>query len=331
MGRYAPTIDATGCNGPDFATILANLTADYLSIFGDDAILDPDVQDGQLVGVFAKGLSDASNAVVAAFNSFSPSKAQGNGLSSVVKINGLKRKIPTLSVVSLTLVGQAGITITNGQAFDGVNTWALPTTVTIPPSGTITVQAVCTAIGAITAAANSITQIKTQVFGWQTVTNAAQAIPGTPVETDAALRVRQSQSTSLPSQTIFEGIVASIQAIAGVTRARGYENNTGSTDTNGIPTKTLAFVVEGGVTLDIQNAIAQKITPGIPTLGAQSTTIIDSKGSTRLVKFDRPTPGHDQRHHQRQAAPGLFHRDSTPGAAGRRRRVPGRVADRRGL
>jgi len=93
----------------------------------------------------------------------------------------------------------------------------------------------------------------------------------------------------LPSQTIFEGIVASLEAVTGVTRVAAYENNTDAANSNGIPANTLYFIVEGGSNTDIFNAINSKITSGIPTYGSITTTITSASGSTRLLKFDRPT------------------------------------------
>ena len=288
--RYAATIDANGISAPDFATILANLTADYLSIFGADTIISNDTQDGQWIAINARLIADCNATAIATYNSFSPATAQGNGLSSNVKINGLKRKIPSASVVTVTLIGQAFTDINNGQVSDtNQNTWALPSFVEIPASGTIDVQAVCTTLGAINAAPGTVTTRKTPVFGWQSVTNAAAAIAGTPIETDAALRIRQAQSTSLPSVTIFDGIEAALRAISGVTRERGYENNTGSVDANGIAANTLEFILEGGTDQDIFNTLALKMPPGIPTAGEKSTTIVRPSGSTRLIKFSRGT------------------------------------------
>lgn len=289
VSRYAATIDPTGISAPDFATVLANLTADYLSIFGSDTIISNDTQDGQWIGINARLVADCNAAAIACYNAYSPATAQGNGLSSNVKINGLKRKIPSSSVVTLTIVGQAGIPIVNGQASDGVFTWVLPALVTIPVSGTIDVQAVCTTLGAVNAAPGTITTRKTPFFGWQTVTNAAAAVAGTPIETDAALRVRQDQSTSLPSQLIFDGIEAGINAVVGVTRERGYENNTGAADGNGLAAHALEFIVEGGANQDIWNVLALKTPPGIPTAGEVSTSVVRPSGSTRLIKFSRGT------------------------------------------
>lgn len=286
----AATIDATGISAPTFAQILAYLISQYQAIFGADAYLGDDSQDGQLLSVFAQAIADCNAACVATYNSFSPLTAQGNGLSSVVKINGLRRLIASPSTVTLSIGGVAGITINNGQAVDINNVvWNLPTSVTIPLAGTIDVSASCNTAGAINAASSTITAIKTPTFGWQTVTNANPAVPGAPVETDAQLRVRQGTSVAKPSQTIFEGIVASLEDLTGVTRVVGYENNTNSVNANGVPARTLAFVVENGVQSAIQGVIATQAPPGTPTYGTVSTVVTDTTGSTKTVWYSPAT------------------------------------------
>jgi len=198
--------------------------------------------------------------------------------------------VPTASTVAVTIVCTAGVPILNNAVLD-VNRvpWNLPALLTIPDSGTLIVTATCSVLGATQAAPGSIVTLQNQVLGIESVNNVAAAALGAPVETDAQLRVRQAASVALPSQSIFSGIVASIEALPGVTRVRGIENNTSSVDVNGIPANTLAFIVEGGVEADIQNAIFMKITPGIPTTGSVSATITDSSGSTRLIKYSPPT------------------------------------------
>jgi uncharacterized phage protein gp47/JayE len=290
VSPVAPTIGPNGISAPDYATILAYLKTQYQAIFGADVYLSNDSQDGQFVAIFARALADSNAAAVAVYNSFSPLTSQGNGLSSVVKINGLARALPSASTCVVTIVGQANTVITNGQVTDvnGVD-WALPASVTIPNAGTIDVTATCTQEGAISAAIGTLTKIKTPIYGWQSVTNAAVAVLGAPVESDAALRVRQSQSVAQPSQTIFEGIMAAIASISGVTRSRGYENATNTTDSNGIVARTSAIFVEGGDPLLIAQTIAAKISPGAPLAGTLAYTITDSNGSTRDVRYSRPT------------------------------------------
>jgi len=289
----APTISATGISAPNFAQILTYFTQQYLAILGADTYLGNDSQDYQMMVVYAQANADANNAVVAAYNSFSPTTAQGVGLSSNVKINGLTRLVPTNSVCLVTLTGNAGQVITNGTVIDTANNiWDLPASVTIGGGGTVTVLATCATAGAIAAGAITLTTIGTPQYGWSSVTNGINtATPGDPVETDPALRLRQGNSVALPSVTIFEGIVAALENLAGVTRVTGYENNTGSTNGLGIPANTLYFLVEGGTESQIQQTIFQKITPGIPTKGSISVVITDSNDSQRTINYDVPLEG----------------------------------------
>ncbi len=283
-------VDTTGIHAPTYADILTYLQAQYQAIFGADVYLGSDSQDGQFLGIIAAALNDANAGAVAVYNSFSPATGQGNGLSSNVKLNGIKRLVPTNSTVDLTLTGVANTLIVNGIVSDANKVkWNLPVNVTIPSGGEITVTATCQELGAVAAAAGSVTKIETPAQGWQSVTNDAAAVLGQPVETDAQLRVRQGKSVAVPSQSIFEGIVGSVANIAGVTRIVGYENDTDTTDANGIPGHTIAVVVEGGDVATIQQTIANKKTPGTGTFGNIVAFVTDSVGSSHLIKFSRPT------------------------------------------
>ena len=285
------TVDSTGISAPSYAAILAYLTAQYQSIYGADVYLGADSQDGQFLAVIASAINDSNAGAIAVYNSFAPSTAQGAGLSSRVKINGIKRLSASFSTVNITLTGQAGTTVTNGTVTDSnKNTWALPPSVTIPSGGTITVTATCTTIGAITAATNTVNIIGTPTFGWQNVTNASAASPGAPVESDAALRVRQGVSVALPSQTVLAGILGAVENIAGVTAARAYENDTASTDANGVTAKSIALVVQGGDAATIAATILAKKTPGTITYGSTTQSVVDSTGNTHSVKFSVPAP-----------------------------------------
>lgn len=286
----SPTIDATGISAPNYADALAYLQQAFRSIYGADIYLGNDSQDGQLLGVLALAISDANASVIAAYNAFSPNTAQGNGLSSNVKINGISRGIATNSQVDLQVAGQAGTVITQGIARDvNGNTWALPASVTIPPAGTITVTATCTNEGAVSAGIGQVNIIATPTRGWQTVTNASAAEPGAPVETDSALRQRQQISVALPSRTVLEGTTGAVANITGVTRLATYENDTNSTDVNGIPAHSISLVVEGGDAAAIAQAIADKKTPGTGTYGTTSQTVTDVYGRPLTINFYRPT------------------------------------------
>ena len=283
-------IDATGFHIPDYPAVLDFLKEEYKTIYGNDVYLEPDSQDGQWIAVQALAIFDTLQVAQATYNSFSPLTAQKDALSRNVKINGIRRLVASYSQVDLLIVGQAGTTIVNGQAEDALTQkWNLPASAVVPVGGSITVTATAAEIGAKAAAANTITKISTPTLGWQTVNNPLAAVEGNPVETDAELRKRQKVSTALPSLTVLEGIVGAVASLSGVSRFRGYENDTGTTDANGIPAHSMSVVVEGGDAQAIGEAIAKKKTPGSPTYGTTTVTTYDKYGLPNDINFFRPT------------------------------------------
>jgi uncharacterized phage protein gp47/JayE len=288
VATLAAQIGPDGISAPDYADIFRQLQNGFWSIYGSDADLDADSQDGQLIAIFAQAINDLNQLVIADYNARSPSGAQGAGLSSVVKINGIQREKASNSSTPVTVVGETGTIINDGIVGDrlGLNTqWALPATVTIPDAGTIDVTATCTQPGATTAAPGSLTVILTPTRGWQSVTNANSAAPGAPVEQDAQLRQRQTQSTALPAQTIKEAIYGNIANIAAVSRLEIYENEDDAPDENGITGHSISAVVEGGDAVLIASAIAAKKAPGTGTFGSTSETVLDKKGMPIVIRF----------------------------------------------
>jgi len=289
MGSLAAQITPAGISAPSFDDALAQLQNGAASIYGSDLVTSPDNQDVQYLSIFARAITDANNTLVSVYNGFSPANAQGAALSSLVKINGLKRASSSNSQIIVTIGGQVGIPITNGVIGDNANLgtqWTLPADVVIPEAGTIDVTATCTTPGAVTVPANSLTVILTPTLGWQSVTNGANtASPGNPVETDSQLRQRQTLSTANPSQTILLGIEGQLAALSGVGRLIVYENDTKVVDGNGIPPTSIAVVISGGDATQIATTIATEKAPGVGTYGTTSETIIDSKGVPNVINF----------------------------------------------
>lgn len=279
-------IDPTGIHAPTYQDVYAALIAQYQAIFGADVYLGNDSQDGQLIGIFAQAIADANNALVSNYNAYSPATAQGAGLSSQVKINGLARLAPSNSTAVMTLVGQAGTIINNGIVQDNAgNQWALPALAIIGLSGTLSVTATCTVPGAINAQANAITQIVTPTLGWQSSTNPSAAVPGNPVESDALLRIRQSVSVAQPANSVIASISAAIGNVPGVSEWLVYENATGSTDANGVPSHSISPIVNGGDVNAVASAIQSRKPPGIQTYGSTSVQVTDPVGLPITINF----------------------------------------------
>lgn len=287
---FAIQITTAGATIPTYAEVLEQLQARFYAIYGADAYIAPDSQDGQLLAVFAEAITDCNQGALAAYNAFSPATAQGAGLASVVKINGIAKKAASFSAVDLLVVGQVGALISSGVAQDAEGRkWLLPLSVTIPPEGQVTVTAAAQDLGAILAPPGTITRIITPTMGWQSVTNPSAASPGAPVESDADLRRRQTVSVANPSLSVLEGITGALQNLPGVAEVKPYENDTDATDANGLPRKSISMVVDGGTVQEIVDSIARKKTPGTGTFGSSSGISIDSNGVPNTIRFFRPT------------------------------------------
>ena len=283
------TVTAEGIGAPDYQTILSTLTGYFQQIYGSDAYLEPDSKDGQMVALMALAIHDANNAAIAVYNCYSPATAYGAALSSTVKINGISRKGATRSTADLVLYGTAGTVITNGSAKDNNNiVWRLPSSVVIGLDGTVTITATCSSSGVVAALAGTITGINTPTRGWSSVTNPAAATVGTAAETDAELRIRQSQSVALPSLTPFAAVDGAIANVDGVTRHKLYENDTGVTDSNGQPPHSICGVIDGGDATTIANTLRGKKGQGVSTYGSTAVTVSDLYGNPHLISFSRP-------------------------------------------
>ncbi|MFS1583638.1 MAG: baseplate J/gp47 family protein [Candidatus Arsenophonus phytopathogenicus] len=288
LGLSAKVTD-DGISAPDYQTILMRLTHFFHEIYGQDVYLAPDSKDGQMIAIYALAIHDANNALITTYNSFSPNTSKGAALSNNVAINGISRQLSGYSNVDVVLIGQVGTVIQNGRVRDkNGNLWRLPKNVTLGTHGEATVTAVCGVAGSVTALAGEITEIATPTRGWQTVNNPKPATQGRPIETDNQLRERQRKSVSLPSRTVLEGIQGAISLISGVTRQRGFENDTRDTDKNGIPPHSIALIVDGGDVNTIAITIAQKKTPGAGTYGDTAVTVKDLYGMSPTIRFSRP-------------------------------------------
>ena len=281
---------ASGISAPDYQTILSTITEYFQQIYGTDAYLEPDSKDGQMVALVALAVHDANNTAIQVYNSFSPSSGMTDALTRNVKINGIARKAATNSTVDVTLTGTAGTTITNGSVKDANGViWNLPASVIIGVGGSVTVTATCANSGAVAAVAGSITKINTPTRGWTAVSNASAATVGSAAETDAQLRVRQAQSVAIPALTPFDAVDGAIANVAGVTRHKLYENDTGAVNSDGIPAHSIAAIVDGGDVTDIAQTIRGKKGQGVATFGSTTVTVPDKYDNPHAISFSRST------------------------------------------
>nr|DAS73816.1 MAG TPA: Baseplate J like protein [Caudoviricetes sp.] len=289
MAYFAPYIDDAGPHVPSYADIRDDLIAQFKAIYGEDIYLGNDSQDYQMISAFAIKTYDTMQLLQLVYNNQSVKTAVGTGLSSRVKLNGLRRKTATYSTCVLTLTGVPGTTIPAGIVEDTQGRkWLLPENTRFDGE-TLEITAQCQDLGAIEAPVGTIAKISNPQYGWLTATNKVPAVKGRPIETDEELRRRQSISTAIPSQNMINSTIAGISSVAGVTRYKVYENDTNSTDENGIPSHSIAAVVEGGLDGAIAEQIYLRKGPGCGTYGTTTIIYTNSDGLKNEIHFFRPS------------------------------------------
>jgi uncharacterized phage protein gp47/JayE len=277
------------------ASVQANLNAVTDPVSGETLVVDLNDNSvfSQVAGIIAEEIADCWTAAAAAYLQFDPLFNTGAGQSGTVQLNGLLRIPPTATVLNLQAGGTAGATIPAGSVVstsDNLNQFTTNESVTIGSGGTVEVEATCTTLGAVVVADSAAMSVGTPVRGWTTVTCLATVIQGAAGETDEALRIRQQVSTSETSYRQIEAIYAAVLNVPGVTYCRVYQNNTITTDSNGIPAKSIAVVVNGGDNTAIAKELFKRVPVGVGYYGSTTVQLTDVQGIVYNVSFQRPIP-----------------------------------------
>lgn len=291
------SIGPTGLTVATQAELVAQYTTAFQTIYGTDIDLDSDTPDGQLINLFIQSVLDLEDLLVQINNMFDPDNAIGVILDQRVAINGIQRQEGTFSVTNVELVVTQSLNL-NGidqsllpaytVADNAGNQWQLQATQTGLTPGVYTFAFQAVDPGLVQSLPNTITIQVTIVLGISGINNpSTQTTIGVNEETDAALKIRRQKSVSLSSQGYLSGLLAALDNISGVTSAFVYENDTASTDVNGIPSHSIWVITAGtGAPADIAQAIYTKRNAGCGMFGAQSYAITQVDGSVFLVFWD---------------------------------------------
>lgn len=258
--------------------------------------LDPSSPDGLKLASDAEIWANLDEIGQRAYNSKDPNKAKGVDLNIICSLTGTIRSQGTPSNVELTLGGVPGTVIITGKLVESVvdgSQWRTDTNVTIGGGGTVTVNATCTVNGATSASVGTITRIVNTVGGWQTVTNATIATPGTNRQNDSSLRLERAKSVSRPGNNQVDNMLGEIFAVGGVRRAVVYENDTDFVDANGLPAHSVAPIVDGGTDADVALAVFRKKNPGCSLHAAGTSVVVPDvfdlyPSNTKDITFSRP-------------------------------------------
>lgn len=145
----------------------------------------------------------------------------------------------------------------------------------------------------------SVHTISTPVLGWDSIYNYTEATGGSGAETDDELRIRFRDTKYERASNILEALYSALINVEGVTEVVIYENDTDSTNADGVPPHSFMPIVVGGDTALLAKTIWENKPTGILSYQIQApstsypagyTTIYDSQGFPHYIGVNRPTP-----------------------------------------
>lgn len=292
----ADIIDANGLSYDDFDTLRAALVAEYQAIYGADIVVDSDTPDGQLISILAQAGVDVREFIAAVNASFDPGQASGVILDQRVAINGIQRQAGTFTIQNVSVTADRAVTlygldqdvetIFTVQDTEG-NRFQLVTTYSFSGAGTQSLVFQAEEAGEVITTPNTITIPVTVVVGITAVNNpATYTTLGINQETDAELKIRRSRSVQFASQGYLAGLQAALENISGVEYVKIYENTSGVTDGDGIPSHSIWVIVSGGTNAEIADAIYKKRNAGCGMKGAVTYDVTAVDGQTIVIKWD---------------------------------------------
>ena len=293
-----PRFTPNGIEIQTFDEIYQELADGYREIYGSDINLDPDSPDGQRVAIEAQARIDVQSFGALLYNQIDPDFSLGDALNTIIKLSGITRRPATRSQVDVEVTTTRPVTLPEGYAVEDElgQVWETISEIELS-TGTTTVTLFAENFGAVEADPDTVTEPVTFVLGVDSVTNPDSAVVGKDEETDEELRIRRNRSLETPQSSSLGRLFTALGDLTGVTDLMVYENDTDTTDGDGIPAHSLWVVVEGGAVDDIAESLAKNKTGGKGLVGEidgeWQEEVIKPDGTTftifHTMQFDRPT------------------------------------------
>ena len=290
-------LTTTGITVPTRNEILADLTANYKTIYGIDTNTDLATADQAILQIWTQISLDIILVIQYFFVNLDVNKAQGSALEMLCALNNVTRAGATKTIQQISVTTNKSVTL-NGSTTstpytirDSIGNKYVPTNTTVVPSGTSVAQFESLADGAITSALNTITIQVNVLAGVIAVNNpTAPTSIGQAEDSDTQLRLKRAQQTQASSRGFFASIIGAVRGVTGVTSVYAENNNTGVTSANGTAAHTDWFIENGGLAEDIGNAIANTLPPGCGLRGTQTYSVPVLGSAPFVARWDNPAP-----------------------------------------
>jgi hypothetical protein len=282
--------------------ILSALQYAYKGIYGSPN-LAPDSVIGQRINLEVQILALAWEGLELAYNAAFPSLCDEGSIDNVMMLAGLTRLPATPTVITCDCVFTQAATIPAGSlvANSAGSIFAAVADIIALAPGSVTGNFACIETGPVPCPSPTLT-IQTPVTGWECVAvgsyygdTSAYVEVGSNLETLAEARARRMSSLLIPGSGTLESIRSAVlNNVSSVNECLAVENDTNSTDTNGLPPHSIEIICQSADTGPAeQAAIAAQIwakrAAGITMHGTTSVTVTDSRGRAHTVKFSYST------------------------------------------
>lgn len=278
----------------DTSTILEQVKNVFTTAF-PDLNTDPSTPQGQIITSLTELLTQAQQDIVEFANIF-VNGGTGIWLDAYAKTYyGITRKQASKGSVTALISGTIGTIIPAGfTAKSGDYEYSTISEYIIESDGSCYAELLAKDTGSFSIDAGTLTTIITPVKGVERITNPYESTSGADTETDNELRLRVLNSLNYRAVSIFDGLLAQIEQLAGVQKIAGKENYTkNSIEYKGITIEpnSIAIVVKGGDLKQIGKVILENKTVGAYVQGDIDISVYEEiSRETSIMRIYRPTP-----------------------------------------
>ena len=295
-------LTSTGLEIKTIEGISAALRTKLRALISAQLNTEPSSPLGKVIDTFSASLREVWELVYAVWLSNDPDAAKGLSLDNLAQLTGTTRKDATPSTVICTVSLDPGASFVPGDLVAAVVGIPERQFVNVEPveNTNVTLDTFPILFEAVTpgptlAAALTITEIVTPQFGWVSVINFDDAVPGEDVETDPALRQRREEEIDRLGGSTLPAIRSDLLSIEGIEQVTVFENDTSVTNEDGLPKNSIEIVVydgtPGGTNVDdatIAQSILRTKPAGIATYGTTTVVVQDDDDQPRSISFTRP-------------------------------------------
>lgn len=291
-------VTPTGFNRPTLQELIGLFETDQHAEISATLDVSSDTLIGQLNGIYARQLNIAWEALETAYHGFDPDRAESFLLDALGKLTGTLRRAASQSEVDLDVVLDAGTTLLAGVHFAHVldqpdNRWTPKADFTAPTTGHHLVRFVAEQAGPVHANVDTVTVIATTVVGWSDpVTNPDESTTGREADEDPIFRERREDQLTRAGSSTVAAIRADLLALPDMLSVQMLENDTDTTNSDGLPPKSFEAVVYDAGLIgndDIAQVIYDTKPAGIRSVGNASGAATDANNNTHTVPFTRVT------------------------------------------